>query len=201
MPLDPKVTEKILDADIANILKKVKAGKPLSAAERERIAQAGEGERPQIVDTMAQAVSITGLPLSLLKLYKRRKDCTAFLKGSRVNIDALKAFHAEHADEVKAMPVITKEEADIKLKLLKYDREMFAFERDKGMHIEKAKLGAEIKQIATHQRLVLQRKLETELPPKLLGKSVIEIAQAMREAVDEICRIFHDRTTPWQTTQ
>lgn len=196
MPLDPKSAEQILNADLGNILKKVKAGKPLTSAERERIASAGEGARPQIVDTMKQAAAVSGIPLRQLKVYKAR-GCAAFLKGSRVDVDALKTYHSEHAEEIKSEPSLTKEEADIKLKEVKIARETLALERDKGLVIRKAEVFETCKSASQHMRAVLQQKLETELPPKCAGKTVIEIAQLMRDTVDAVCRIFHDRTEKW----
>jgi hypothetical protein len=146
-----------------------------------------------IVDTMAQAIAETGLEPWKVRLAKKL-GCGAFKKGSRVNPEELKVFIGEHPEHFEKPPSMTKEEADINLKEVKIARETLALERDKGLLIRKTEVYETCKSISQHQRAVLQRKLETELPPKLLGLAVVDIAEEMRKLVDEICRIFHDRT-------
>ncbi len=45
--------------------------------------------------------------------------------------------------------------------------------------------------------MVLQRKLETELPTILAGLDTVEIGQKMQQAVDEICEIFRLGIAKW----
>jgi hypothetical protein len=153
-------------------------------------------ESPGIVDTMAQAIAETGLEPWKVRLAKKI-GCRAFKRGSRVNPDELKAFIAANPDQFEKPPSLTKEEADIKLKEVKIARETFLLERDKGLHIRRTEVFETCKSISQHQRAVLQRKLEVELPPKIAGLGVIEITESMRALVDEVCRIFHDRTSKW----
>lgn len=151
---------------------------------------------PGIVDTMAQAIAETGLDPWKVKLAKKL-GCKAFKRGSRVNPDELKQFVADHPEHFETPPSLTKEQADIKLKEVKIARETLALERDKGLLIRKAEVFETCKSASQHMRAVLQQKLESELPPKCAGKTVIDIAQLMRETVDQVCRIFHDRTEKW----
>lgn len=151
----------------------------------------------KILDTMAQAIAELGIDPWKAKLAKKL-NCKAFKTGSRVDPTELKQFIADHPEHFDKPPRLTKEEADIKLKEVKIERETFGLEKDKGQHLKRSEVFQDCKTIGQHQRVVLQRKLETELPPKLVGKTAIEIGEEMRRTVDEICRIFHDRTQQWQ---
>jgi hypothetical protein len=149
-----------------------------------------------IVDTMAQAIAETGLEPWKVRLAKKL-GCKAFKRGSRVNPDELKQFISANPEHFEKPPSLTKEEADIKLKEVKIARETLALERDKGLLIRKSEVYETCKSASQYMRATLQQKLESELPPKCAGKTVIQIAQMMRETVDEICRKFHDRTEQW----
>jgi hypothetical protein len=148
-----------------------------------------------VYDTIGQAAADTGHPEWVISL-ARRSGCKAFRKGGRVERDGLNAFLKAHP-ELFEQPSMTKEQADIKLKEVKIARETLALERDKGLLIRKSEVSETCKSASQHMRAVLQQKLETELPPKCAGKTVIEIAELMRETVDTVCRIFHDRTVQW----
>jgi hypothetical protein len=152
--------------------------------------------RSEILDTMAQAIAETGLDPWKVKLAKKL-GCKAFKRGSRVNPDELKQFIADHPEQFETPPSLTKEQADIKLKEVKIARETLALERDKGLLIRKTEVFETCKSASQHMRAVLQQKLESELPAKCAGKGVIEIAEMMKETVDSVCKIFHDRTVKW----
>jgi hypothetical protein len=154
-------------------------------------------DKTKVLDTMAQVLAELekkGVEPWKVKLAKK---LGAFRAGGRANPQEVLDFIAAHPDQFEKPPSLTKEEADIKLKEVKIARETLALERDKGLLIRKTEVYETCKSVSQHQRAVLQRKLETELPPKLLGLSVIEITEAMRLVVDDICRIFHDRTKGW----
>lgn len=158
----------------------------------------GRKRGSNVVDTMAQAVAELGIELWKAKLAKKM-GCQAFKRGSRVDPGELKQFIEDHPEQFQNPPSLTKEEADIKLKEVKIARETLALERDKGLLIRKAEVCERLKSIAQHQRAVLQRKLEAEVPPKLDHgpNHVVENGAIMRGVVDEICLIFHDRTKQW----
>ncbi len=150
-------------------------------------------------DTMKAAASMLGVGENYVQ-YAKDKGCKAFNHG-RVDTAALKRWLGEHRDELGTLSSVTKEQADIRLKLLKFDRETFNFDVDKQKYWPKAELGEALTMLARHRRATLQRKLETELPPKLLGLGVIEMTEIMKRTVDEICNEWSDRTKQWTGTQ
>jgi hypothetical protein len=151
---------------------------------------------------MAQAISRTGLAESKVELAKKL-GCPAFKQGSRVNCDELLAWIKDHP-EIDQAPDTAAEAVEMRLKTARAakaekdtERASFELEVTQKKYWSRADVAATTEHISQHQRAVLQQKLETELPPKLVGLDVIAIAEMMRATVDEICRIFHDRTQPW----
>ncbi|MDD5350804.1 MAG: hypothetical protein PHQ12_11390 [Chthoniobacteraceae bacterium] len=86
-----------------------------------------------------------------------------------------------------------------KLKLAKVKRqtgeEQLAILRER--YVPKEDIGPALRNISLNQRAVLQRKLESELAPKLAGLTTLEISAHMATAVDEICAVFHDGVSGW----
>jgi hypothetical protein len=64
-------------------------------------------------------------------------------------------------------------------------------------YVLKKLIGPALRNISLHQRAVLQRMLEGELGPKLAGLKTPEILARMRDAVDEICKVFQEGTRGW----
>lgn len=97
--IDDKSKEKIFQADLANIVRKTKAGKTLTKAEREIIAAAPGGKkraagRPRsdapplpIYDSISAAAAATHIPETLIKRAKRA-GCAAF-RSNRVDLAKL----------------------------------------------------------------------------------------------------------------
>jgi hypothetical protein len=151
-----------------------------------------------IADTLTQAAKLAGVTVDVIR-YARNHGCQAFNHG-RVDMDQLKPWLAEHHDEIAASPSILKEQVQIKLGLQKLERGAWEWDVEKGKYISREEVGSTLDMIGQHQRAVLQRVLESELPPKLIGLDAVAISEVMRGVVDQICRILHDRTEIWQTS-
>jgi hypothetical protein len=67
----------------------------------------------------------------------------------------------------------------------------------KGLLIEREVIGPALRNLSGHMRATLQRKLEQELGPNLAGKGAVEILEAMRGAVDDICGVFEGGARAW----
>lgn len=147
---------------------------------------------------MRQAASALGVPFNHVK-YAKEMGCAAF-KSTRVNNEILKQWLLDHKEDLINLPTVSKEAVDIRLKMIRGDREAFAFEADKGKFWPKEKIGVALTLLAKHRRATLQRRLEVELPPKLIGLGVIDITDVMTRTVDEICREWSDRTKQWMPT-
>jgi hypothetical protein len=80
---------------------------------------------------------------------------------------------------------------------LKCERLAVALARERGDYIEKAVLVPALRNVAPHQRAVLQRKLEQELPARLAGRTEGEIQQELQRTVDDLCAIHREGMQQW----
>lgn len=80
---------------------------------------------------------------------------------------------------------------------IKCDRLAHKFEVEKGLHIQKSVVGPALRNLALHHRATLQRKLENELPARLVNRTELEILQEMKNTVDDICGVFEEGTKQW----
>lgn len=85
MQIDSELSKQVMDADLANIVKKVKSGKPLTPVERKIIAERTERKDeswPEGFDSIKAMAGAMGIPMTLIQVAKQ-KGCPAF-RGSRV---------------------------------------------------------------------------------------------------------------------
>ena len=64
-------------------------------------------------------------------------------------------------------------------------------------YVPKDQIKPALRNVALHQRAILQRKLESELAPNLAGLKTQEIRKRVAAAVDEICAVFRDGVRSW----
>jgi len=131
--IDSEAAQKILDADLTNIVRKVKAGKPLNARERNTVQAAAEVRREAKTQTELQAI----LGISRTRYYTLKKR-----EGSPEALDIgewrrfIAALEADALSDKVLTPAqianlrgqllaerTAKEKIDRKLKELKLDRE------------------------------------------------------------------------------
>jgi hypothetical protein len=67
----------------------------------------------------------------------------------------------------------------------------------RGEYVPLSVIAPALRNVSMHQRAVLQRKLEQEVAPNLVGLTTIEILARMRSVVDELCTIFREGTKQW----
>lgn len=68
-------------------------------------------------------------------------------------------------------------------------------------YVPKDQIKPALRNVALHQRAILQRKLESELAPNLAGLKTPEIRKRMAAAVDEICAVFRDGVRSWMDAE
>lgn len=86
-------------------------------------------------------------------------------------------------------------EEAIKKTKMERDAEELALWR--GELVAKAEIGPKLRNIALHQKAVLQHKLEREIPPKLIGRTPEEQLALLREAVDAVLKIYSEGVQQW----
>jgi len=198
--LDEKTSALIISADLANIVKKVKAGKPLSQSEREIIRKSTKQDHAQkpalsadtAYDSIAQAAKMMGVPRSVLQKLKRA-GAPGF-HGSRVYPGELRP-HLEAAQKDKAPDApLDRETLENRRLLAQCER----IERDNleaaGKVIALAPVLTAIAGIGEQLKGQLRAIYEDELPPVIAGLSAEAIRIETRKANDRLCAKFFEGT-------
>lgn len=204
MKLNRETADKILAADFTNIMKKVKAGKPLSSAEREIVKQhAAESEKAAattptappkkpgkkgkkqklgIALNMEAAASRTELPRELVEA-ARNQGCTAFHQSGRIDCDALLDYVAAHPDLIPKKdpnadaPNILLEEARLK-RVNRQIREEKLLEIRRKV-ITKSEAGQRLFALGQKQKAIIEGEFKKH--PELVAR----FCKLMRELVQE----------------
>ncbi len=207
--IDANAKEKIHQADLSNIVRKVKSGKPLSAAELKRIeessgkteaaaaAQAAPGSAPAATTiSAAQLCALTGLsdrrhrqlasagylPPPIAGQYQKESTIAGLFKHFR---ELLAKKNEKVKEEQEKLTRAKRQTAEEELAILRNE------------YVKKSEIAPALRNISLHQRAQLLRKYEQELAPKLAGRTALEILELIKQANDDICRIFREGTATW----
>ena len=191
---EPKNPAEILaKANVANITKKLKAGKTLTTAERKALIefdnQSGDGE--WVKDTAALAREL-GLSRQAIYDARSRFPTEAPAKhadGRKENLEAWRAFCAA---KLIGKDTATKTLADLKADLM---REQIKLARNKNRREEGDSIDREVVEemlalLGQKLDLLLRLKLEVELGPRVAGKTAAEANLEGRELLDEIREVI-----------
>lgn len=149
----------------------------------EKISSAELREFTGLTDRRHRQIADAGyFPLPVKGMYEREKT----LKGMFIYLRELLA---------KKDPELQKEERELKKAKRETAQEELAILRKQ--YVPKSEIGPPLRNLALHQRAVLQRKFESEVAPNLAGKKTIEIRKTIAAAVDEICKVFEDGIRTW----
>jgi hypothetical protein len=184
--------QKILDADLANIIRKVKAGKPLSARERELIEAKPEPQPqskstspiptaalPEKAATIARAAALlqaSGLNVTKDFLRKlKREGVPGFEeKSGRINLTLLAPEVRRRLAEPSAAPMLEDKSSLENRKLLAQAEKIeFELREMRGQFVERTAVINSNRRLANALRKLL-RKLETEMPAAVAGKDLPE---------------------------
>lgn len=197
--LSAEDARKVLKADVANLIKKVRDGKNLSQAERNRLQSIATTPEGGKIDTRMTAKNITELceilGISRPTLYKWREMEGSPTPGSDSSWSVLewRTFMQEHdlgkastgggagGDiELKARKLLVEVETkEVKLAVLK--KLSIPVEKVRSFYASRV---AEVVSI-------LRNRLENELPPLLVGLDAVEIKTECSRVVDEIVESFN----------
>jgi len=201
--LSPADADAILQKNVTNIVKKSASGKTLTPHEMEVIENFSDGSKvspSEWVKSYAELAKILGCHHHSLPRWKKDfSDAPKPRHNGEHSVSAWRKFFAAHPEiRLRAEAGTTK--YDLEIEKLRQECRRITFENDvaERKYIATDVVGPALRNVSLHQRAVLQRKLEHELPTKLVGLSTIEILAHMRATVDEICRIFREGTAQWQ---
>jgi hypothetical protein len=203
---DPDTTDQagapssIEEANIANILAKLKAGKILSEREEKRLRQYQDRETARaagkptaadlaekVADSMDQAAALTGIPKDRLQRAKSA-GCPAF-RGSRVYVEELVEWLEENAD---TLPTGNDEldRLNVEIAREKLRRARFSQDVEESRYTKNDDTAAKLLALGLTLKNTLIKRCVDEYPDKLAHRPREEIVGIMRALVDEICLDF-----------
>ena len=194
---DDKGSDPIREANIANILAKLKAGKVLTEREERRLTEYREAasSSSRTADSMRAAAAMSGIALETIERAKAA-GCPAF-RGSRVYVDELAEWLEENSETLPTgdaeLDAINKEIAKEKLRKWRIEND-----NREGKSIPRAEAERRISEYGEELKSVLRQKLEDEAPRRQRGKSEDDIRVINRQLVDEICDAISEKAR-WTT--
>lgn len=191
--------ELLAKANVANITKKLKAGKTLTASERKALSEfeadktggAWVGGIKQLADELG---------LSRQALYDARKrfpEEAPKPDGRRENVEAWRAFCAE---KLIGRDVATKTLAELKAELMREQIELARTKnrRESGEVIDREVVDSMLALLGQKLDLLLRLKLEVELGPRVAGKSAAEANVEGGLILDEIREVIEGNIANFQ---
>ncbi len=186
--------EKIRDVQLANAMKRLKEGKPLSLGEQRLVDQATGERKHGTAPTMAQASKRMGLPIEILKAAKRA-GAPGF-KYSRVDCDAVSGW-LENNKPAVAGDRTSAEGAKLRKLNAEADTKEFLLAIKMGQYLLKAAVENTVARCLGSVRSLLQQKLEQEYPAAVAGLSVVEARIKGKALFDDICAELRKLDQPW----
>ena len=195
----PNPAELLAKANVANITKKLKAGKTLTASERKALSEF-EADRSGGEWVSGPKQLAEELGLSRQAIYDARKrfpDEAPKPDGKRENVPAWRAFCAE---KLIGRDVATKTLAELKAELM---REQIALARTKNRRESGEVIDREIVEemlglLGQKLDLLLRLKLEVELGPRVAGKSAAEANVEGGQLLEEIREVIAGNIATFQ---
>jgi hypothetical protein len=198
---DESAARKVLDKDFENIIRKVGAGRTLTAAERARIEAraAGSNDSTAYAKTYVELADILGVNRRTLNGWKKLDGAPKPLPNGQHDVSAWREFVRLRGLKGGKEPAGGNQET-LKARRLLVDieeRELrLAIKR--GDYLHKETVRKSILEGLGRLFAILHKRLEDELPPISCGKDAVGIrednARALQEARREAFEFFNDES-------
>jgi transcriptional regulator with XRE-family HTH domain len=193
--LPPDVARKLLNKDLANLVKRVQHGGKLSRNERsmlQNLATAtGENAGPTHVPNMVELATVLGVSRQSLNQWKKRKDTPKPAANGLHEVAQWREFMKRH--DLKGSTTVVDEETALRARKLLAEveeRELKVAVR-KGQYVSIEEVRLEWTSLVGKATALLRNKFENELPPILSGLDATAIQEECRKAIDEVLSTLH----------
>lgn len=207
-PITAEIADRLLRADLANIVRKVKSGRTLSTVERKTLEAAGKGDTPTaptFAKNYVELAEILGVTRRTLQDWRKLEGAPkAESNGShdvvawqdfQTRIGGKGALEPTDADPVggdlPSEPVLKRR----KLLLFCQEKEMLLAYR-RGELIERDLVRETWSRKCAEANSLLRKRLENELPSELEGLEAVDIYKALVAVVDEFNEAMSGGDTP-----
>ncbi len=193
--ISQEAADKILSADFANIVQKVKSGKPLSTAERARVqAQAaGSTETLAVANTVVELAAALGVTRRTINNWRKIPGAPEPASNGSHNVSAWRDFVRANSLKGGEDSVGARTDALKARKLLAEveERELRVAVK-KGEYLPTEEVRRSWLVLVGKTIVLMRAKFENELPPIMSGLDAQGIREEASRAIDEICRILHN---------
>jgi transcriptional regulator with XRE-family HTH domain len=193
--LPPDVARKLLNKDLANLVKRVQHGGKLSRNERSMLQNlataSGENAGPTHVPNMVELAAVLGVSRQSLNQWKKRKDAPKPAANGLHEVAQWREFMKRH--DLKGSTTVVDEETALRARKLLAEveeRELKVAVR-KGQYVSIEEVRLEWTSLVGKATALLRNKFENELPPILSGLDATAIQEECRKAIDEVLRTLH----------
>lgn len=192
--ISQEAADKILSADFANIVQKVKSGKPLSTAERARVqAQAaGSTETLAVANTIVELAAALGVTRRTINNWRKIPGAPESASNGSHNVSAWRDFVRANSLKGGEDSVGARTDALKARKLLAEveERELRVAVK-KGEYLPTEEVRRSWLVLVGKAIALMRAKFENELPPIMSGLDAQGIREEASRAIDEICSILH----------
>ena len=193
--LPPDVARKLLNKDLANLVKRVQHGGKLSRNERSMLQNlataSGENAGPTHVPNMVELAAVLGVSRQSLNQWKKRKDAPKPAANGLHEVAQWREFMKRH--DLKGSTAVVDEETALRARKLLAEveeREIKVAVR-KGQYVSIEEVRLEWTSLVGKATALLRNKFENELPPILSGLDATAIQEECRKAIDEVLSTLH----------
>lgn len=194
--ITPEVAERLLSADLKNIVRKVSDGKTLGPSELQRVKAIAAGSNDSVTHARnnTELAMLLGISRQTLYQWKKLENAPQPQPNGLHSIIAWRQFIRDRglkpgenvagaSEALKARKLLAEvEQREIRTAILK------------GEYVPLETVRVEWTTQVGKAIALLRAKFENELPPILSGLDAVAIQEECQRAIDEVCRVLHGGT-------
>ena len=192
--ISTEAAEKVLQADLHNLVKKVAAGKPMTVAERTRIESLAAGSTESVVyaKTLVELSAVLGVTRRTLTTWQKMDGSPKPLSNGMWPVADWREFVRVRGLKAGKTPVGNEEALKARKLLAEVEERELRIAVKKGEYVPLHQVRTEWIGLVAQATSILRAKFENELPPILSGLDATGIQRECRKAIDEVLRCLHE---------
>ena len=189
-----EAAEKVLQADLHNLVKKVAAGKPMTVAERARIESraAGSNDSVTYAKTLVELATILGTTRRTLTTWQKMEGSPKPLSNGLWPVADWREFVRVRGLKAGKVPVGNEEALKARKLLAEVEERELRIAVKKGEYVAVTQVREEWIGLVAQATSILRATFENELPPILSGLDATGIQRECRRAIDEVLQCLHE---------
>lgn len=189
-----EAAERVLQADLHNLVKKVAAGKPMTAVERTRIESLAAGSKDSVTyaKTLVELAGVLGVTRRTLTTWQKMEGSPKPLSNGFWPVADWREFVRLRGLKAGKVSVGNEEALKARKLLAEVEERELRIAVKKGEYVPIHQVKSEWIGLVAQATSILRAKFENELPPILSGLDATGIQRECRQAIDEVLRCLHE---------